>query len=61
MQEFELAYAEAMKHTKTNFIIIILKEDLDRTGLREDLRLLLTTHNYIDATKKPEQVPERHR
>ncbi len=61
MEEFTLAYAEAMKHTKTRFIIIILKENLEMEGLRKDLKMFLTTRNYIDATKRPEQVPHRLR
>ncbi len=61
MEEFTLAYAEALKHTKINFIIIILKENIDLTGLRKDMKMFLKTHNYIDATKNIEQVPERLR
>ena len=61
MQEFTLAHQEAIKYTKTNFIIIVLKEHLEMTGLRKNLRRFLTTHNYIDATRKLEQVPERLR
>ncbi len=61
MEEFTLAHAEAIKHTKTNFIIIILKEKLEMAGLRKDLKMFLTIHNYIDATRKVEQVPERLR
>ncbi len=61
MEEFTLAYHKAVKETKTNFVIVILKENLEMTGLRKDIKMFLTTHNYIDATKKPEQVPERLR
>ncbi len=61
MEEFTLAYAEALKHTQTNFIIIVLKEKLDMKGLRKDLKMFLTTHNYIDAIRNIEQVPDRVR
>ncbi len=61
MLEFSLAYSEAMKHTKTKYIIVILKEKLEMKTLRKDMKMFLTTHNYIDATKKLEQVPERLR
>ncbi len=61
MEEFTLAYTEAIKHTKTNFIIIVLKEKLDMKGLRKDIKMFLTTHNYIDATRKTHQVPDRLR
>ncbi len=61
MEEFTLAYAEALKNTKTNFIIVILKEKLDMNTLRKDIKMFLTTHNYIDATGRVEQVPDRLR
>lgn len=61
MDEFTLAYAEALKRRKPNFIVIILKEMLDIDGLRKDLKMFLKTHNYIDGTKNLAQVPERLR
>ncbi len=61
MEEFTVAYAEALKNTKTNFIIIILKETIEFEGLGTDLKMFLRTRNYIDATGNLKQVPERLR
>lgn len=49
------------RNGRKNFIIIILKEQLDMSGLRKEVKPYLRTHTYIDATKHVTQVPERLR
>ncbi len=46
---------------RDNFIIIILKEKLNKQGLSREVKTYLNTHTYIDGTKHPEQVPKRLR
>ncbi len=60
MEEFIMADHEAVNGRK-NFMIIILKEELERQGLRREDKTYLQTHTYIDGTKHPEQVPQRLR
>ena len=54
MEEFKLAHVQMVKGQK-NFLIPILKEQLEIDSLPDDLRdlkMYLRTHTYIDATKE---------
>ncbi len=55
-----IADHEAVNGRK-NFMIIILKERLNKQNLRREVKTYLQTHTYIDGTKHPEQVPKRLR
>ena len=48
-----MAGAEAVNGRK-NFIIIILKEKLDKKELTKELQTFLRTYTYIDGTKNVE-------
>ena len=49
--EFAAAHKRVLKD-KTNFLIIILHEEVDRTNLDEDLKAYLNTNNYIERTSQ---------
>ena len=60
MEEFRIADAEAV-NGRTNFIIIVLKEELRKKELTKELETYIKTYTYIDATKSKAQVPKRLR
>ena len=60
MEEFMIADAEAVNGRK-NFIIIILKDKLNKAELTKELKTYLNTYTYINATNKTDTIPERLR
>ena len=60
MEEFMIADAEAVNGRK-NYIIIILKDELNDKELTKELKTHLRTYTYIDGTKNTEQIPKRLR
>ena len=55
-----MADAEAVGGRK-NFIIIILKDKLNKNELTKELKTYLNTYTYIDARKNTDKIPERLR
>ena len=55
-----IADAEAVDERK-NFIILILKEKLERKELTKELKTYMRMYTYIDATKNVDQAAKRLR
>ena len=55
-----IADAEAVGGRK-NFIIVILKERIDKKDMTKELKTYMRTNTYIDGTKNKPQISERLR
>ncbi len=61
MEEFLIAHHQAVEKKRKNFVVIVLKEQLDMEGLNKEVKLHLQTRTYVDATKNIHQVVKRVR